>query len=229
MSDARVAWLHKANDNYYTDEQFQAETKINSYMERSYIKFVEHSAFEALRKQLEDVMLECASRNKQLEDVTAEREKWAKLAVEFRDECAAQDKENEERSKEYQSLCVEMTLLKVTMQFETMANTKSVYNGTHVMEMHNKMEAERDFAITRAEAAEFKYEETTSGYFVELTATREKLALCVEALEWIIGEVGTSSLANKIAHAALEKLNQAEASAEYSTFYNALKKCMEEE
>lgn len=44
MDKPKKAWLHKANDNYYTDEQFQLEIAHKPWLLKSYTSFVEETA-----------------------------------------------------------------------------------------------------------------------------------------------------------------------------------------
>lgn len=43
MDKPKKAWLHKSNDNYYTDEQFQQEVAHQPWLLKSYIPFVEQT------------------------------------------------------------------------------------------------------------------------------------------------------------------------------------------
>lgn len=42
MSKPKIAWLHKANDNYYTDKQMDEQANLK----RFYIEFIEKSAYD---------------------------------------------------------------------------------------------------------------------------------------------------------------------------------------
>lgn len=73
MSNAekpRVAWLHRAEDVYFTDEQTASYPEWDS-IKKSYIKFIEHSAYDAVVKERDDYKI-CYDAN--LEERTELRE-----------------------------------------------------------------------------------------------------------------------------------------------------------
>lgn len=47
MKKPKIAWLHHADNSYYTDEQFAEEIKIYPKIKRSFIEFIEKEEFDA--------------------------------------------------------------------------------------------------------------------------------------------------------------------------------------
>lgn len=56
MSDKpRVAYLHKANDNYYTDQQVEHGEVTREIIDKSYLTFIEIEAYEATIRERDEL------------------------------------------------------------------------------------------------------------------------------------------------------------------------------
>lgn len=68
--EVRIAWLHRANDNYYTDEQMN--DLIDQRAKHTYLKFIEHSAYLALEAELAE--LKTSWKSYELDTIRRERD-----------------------------------------------------------------------------------------------------------------------------------------------------------
>lgn len=83
--EPRVAWLHNANDNYYTNDQFQAAIVTEPRMLNAYTRFIQASAYDTLKSDLE----RCELARDQFYNQAMEN---GQAANEYRDQCERLEK-----------------------------------------------------------------------------------------------------------------------------------------